>query len=391
MVRSVEPLHLNSKNQFNKKLWKIDREIRQLITKCQMPSDFIELEFKTNPSFFSALNFHGHSHDLTLIRPHKFDCLAGLGIRSIRKAYLNGKPEQIGYLHHLRLLPEIRNSLYLVRGYRVIRDFFQQNPAKVTLTSILADNKHAIKTLEKKQTNKFMPTYTRVSRYLTSLIPLRGPGKRWPFKYRSPEFSHLFKARLLEESDISNLIKLFQHAGKQNDGLPFFKTDDLKNSKGLLQGLKVRDFVGLFANNELIAAGAIWNQQPWKQIIVNKLHPLLKFITRLWNLGQNIWQKCPVPNAGEQVNSILLDPWVIKPGYEKKAMPELLYYLVKQAQRKNADFAAIGIAEKHPAFSQVNTVFSLPYWSIIYQVHWPDSEIYDFSQNIPYLANLGTL
>ncbi|MBU1105785.1 MAG: hypothetical protein KKB51_03870 [Candidatus Riflebacteria bacterium] len=370
----------------------LDAQIRQLVRQCKMPSSFIELDYQTEPSFFAALATYGQDHDLVLIQPDNPGGLTGLGIRSVRRVYLGGSPTDIGYLHHLRFHPAIRGGSFLARGYKAFRQIFNEKPLKVTLTSILEDNLSARTLLESNRASSNMPEYQPVSRFLTTLIPLSGPGKRWPLRHRENPVGSAFLLRTLDRSDLPALLALFDQAGRHNDGAPALTESDFNGSKSsVFAGLKITDMIGIFEAEELIGAIGIWNQQGYRQIVLSQLCRSLAGVRDLWQLGSRFWGQCPVPPTGEQVNYVLLDPWVIKPGREKELMPVLIEAGIREAQQRGALFAALGIAEKNPAISAVKTVFFMSYWSIIYQVFWPETESYQFGQRQMQIANLGAL
>lgn len=370
----------------------LDAEIRQLVRQCKMPSSYIELDYQTEPSFFRALATYGHEHDLVLIQPENPGGLTGLGIRSVRSAYLGGSPTDIGYLHHLRFHPAIRGGSFLARGYKAFRQIFNEKPLRVTLTSILEDNFVARSLLESNRVSSNMPEYQPVSRFLTTLIPLAGPGKRWPLRYRENPVGDAFITRILAKSDLPALIALFEQAGRYNDGVPALTENDFAGSvTSVLAGLKITDMLGIFAGEELVGAIGIWNQQAYRQIVLSHLCASLAGVRDLWQLGSRFWGQCPIPQTGDKVNFVLLDPWVIKPGLEKELMPVLLKAGIREAQKRGALFAALGIPEKNPAINAVKTVFFMSYWSIIYQVFWPETESYRFGERQLQIANLGAL
>lgn len=390
LVKSTECLHLKADSETGRSLHTIDAQIRQLFKACKMPSDFIELDYQSEPSFIGALNFHGSVHDLVLIKPENFSGLAGLGVRSVRQAYLGGQPAALGYLHHLRLHPAIRGGPYLLRGYRQIRNFYKKNEAPLTLTSILADNHTAKTLLEAKRSS--MPAYKKVCDYLTALIPLSGPGKRWPFRKRQKKLNPSLSTAMLQKKDINKLLKLFGQAAEVFDGIPLVTENSFADShSSVFPGLQIEDFVGVFYNNELIAACGIWNQQQYRQIMVSKLCNSLRIARSIWQAGQKFWGKCPVPAPGNQVNQLLLDPWIFKPGYEKFAATTLLKEAIKVAKKAGADFAAWGIAQNHSAAFCLHSFMHIPYRSSIYQVYWPENGPYNFRKNHLQLINLGAL
>lgn len=370
----------------------LDKEIRDLGRQCKMPSTFIELDYQTEPSFFSALSPYGHEHNLVLIKPEGYSALMGMGIRSVRNAYLGGKMTEIGYLHHLRFHPAIRGGSFLARGYKEFHRVFNNKPLPVTLTSILQDNFAARHLLENNRAGSCMPVYQPVSRFLTAMIPLVGPGARWPCRYRGSSPEPALQTRCLEPEDRPGLLQLFSEWGKVTDGAPCMQNDDLSGAAGSkFKGLHMRDMVGLFAAGELVGAMGIWNQQAYRQIVLTHLCKSLAGLRNLWQAGQSVFGRCPFPESGGRVNFVLLDPWAFKPGKERELMPVLLKAAIKEAQRRGVNFAAIGIAEKNPLINAVKSIFFMPYWSIIYQVFWPETGSYQFGNRSMQIANLGAL
>lgn len=391
MHEAIEHLVYLSGDSSDVALASLDQQIRSLVRASKMPSPYIELDYQTEPSFFSALSVYGHRHDMILVRPPGFENLAGLGIRSVSRAYLGGKIVDLGYLHHLRFLPEIRGGSFLLRGYKALRQVFNQHPVSATLTAILEDNRPARAALENQRAGGIMPVYRPVSRFLSALIPLRGPGARWPQRCRAtPDNSG--RVRKLTPADLPQLLALFAAAGHCNDGSPAYVAADFANpGAGRLGGLDITSMIGIFSGSILHAAMGVWNQQTYKQIVLSHLCMPLLAIRNAWQAGSALWGTCPIPAVGEKVDSVLLDPWVIRPGFERKLMPELLAAAVRAAQSQGALFAALGVAEKNPAINAVKSVFFLPYWSIIYQVFWPETSMYEFDTMQLKLANLGAL
>jgi hypothetical protein len=197
---------------------------------------------------------------------------------------------------------------------------------------------------------------------------------------------------MLTDADLPALLALFELAGRHNDGMPEFVSEDFcGGSTSVLAGLQITDMVGVFADAELLGAIGIWNQQAYRQIALSHLCPSLSFVRRLWDLGRGLWGECPIPMTGGRVNNVLLDPWVIRPGCERKIMPALLEAATKEAKRRGALFAAFGVAANNRALAVVDTLFYISYWSIIYQVFWPETAVYDFTGQQMHIANLGSL
>ncbi len=394
MAQAVEHLTFSSElDQMNVsgRRQVLDEEIRRLAVLCQMPASYIGLDYQTEPSFFSALAPFGKLHELVLIKPPGFAGLAGLGIRSVRPCYLDGQVTEVGYLHHLRFHPEIRGGSYLLRGYKAFHQIFAAQPLKVTFTSILADNFYARELLEASRAGGIMPVYKQVSRFMTALIPLKGPGQRWPERFRTVSVNSGLSVRRLTRSDIADVCRLFALAGQKNDGAPVLTRECFNGGYSSFPGLLIEDMVGVFDRTGLVAATGIWNQQKYRQIVVTHLCQPLNILQTIWEKAGSFVGQCPVPAIGGCVNYVLLDPWAVMPGREGELMPILVKSGVREARRRGVMFAAMGMAEKFPAIEALNTVFFLPYWSIIYQVFWPESGEHEFGNRPLHISNLGGL
>lgn len=381
-----ESLSLKSDQLPDRSIAKLDEEIRHLQRRCIMPSNLLELDFQTEPSFMQALQFHGNHHQIVFSHfPQKAE-MASLGIRSIKPVYLGGKIKNLAYIHHLRIHPDKRGSSLLAKGYQAFRKVSQQLPADSTLTSILEENAPARKILENSDGRGPLPIYRPICRYLTALIPLKGPGSRWPLKKRGQRAD--FLVRGLERHDSNDLFSLFRRFGEANDGAPVL--DEEAMGKGIWQGLSVENFVGAFRQNRLIGALGVWEQTQWKQILLNRTHWLIGFLRELWNLGSGVWGACPLPEDGKIVPNVLFDPWAIESGFER-VLPLLFSRAIEKARFTTAIFAAWGAPEKHPATAGVRHVHFIPYWSNIFQVIWSETPVFSFSENRPMLFHLSSL
>ncbi|MBI3038635.1 hypothetical protein HYY75_06250 [bacterium] len=381
----------------------LDSSILKLLKECRMPGGTIELGYSRNPSFLSSLEFEGSNHQISFFPPRepkqekKSPDLRALGVRSIRQVYLRGKIHPISYLHHLRIHPFARKGLLLSRGYVEIRKVSQDFPTACTLTSILADNKLARETLENPAPRACLPSYIPVCDFFTALIPLKGLGRKWPLRFRQREsffspFSEKVSTRFLEDSDHGALVSLFEDFGKVYDGAPVIRTNSNFSSlpQYPLKGIKITEFLGAFINEKLVGAIGLWNQTPWKQIIVEKFHPLINRFVITWNVLRRFFGLPPIFSEGKEIPHVLLDPWAVGFNNEQLVIRVLLGKALEHLRSSDFLFAAWGTPQNHPARPSINQFFHLPYFSKIFQVAWPETPIFPFDKEKFYLS-LGTL
>jgi hypothetical protein len=125
--------------------------------------------------------------------------------------------------------------------------------------------------------------------------------------------------------------------------------------------------------------------------VVTDLCRPLDILQKIWQKTGGFFCKCPVPARGGQVNYALLDPWAITPGRENELLPVLLKYAVREAKKRGFMFAAMGMAKNFPGIEALKAVFFMPYWSIIYQVFWPENGSHEFGRRPLHISNLGGL
>ena len=378
----------------------LDAAMRDLLAAGEMPADLLQLAYDCEPSFLRALAVKGHRHALvfapaaktTADTPGGRESIVALGVHSVRSAWLNGRPADIGYLHDLRIHPERRGSSLLSRGYQAFREVSRLLRPAWMLTSILAENEPARRLLENTSGRGPLPAYQLVTPYLTALLPLRGPGARWPARGRYFGRSGVH-VRALTAEDAPALLELCRDVGRVTDGFSFPDVGVLAgHADPLWPGLGPGSFRGAFRDGRLVAVVGLWDQTGFKQIRVTGLHPAVDVVRRAWAVLAPLVGPCPLPPVGQAVKHILLDPWAVRPGEERRALRVLLTDSLGRLRHESAaSFAAFGVSARHPAAALCRHFFFLPYWSNIYAVAWPESPVPERSGDRLVHLPLGTL
>src|SRR5436853_6403979 len=89
-----------------------DDELRALLRRISMSGN-ITLAFLREPSFFLAEQAGNVKSQVMVCKDRQKGQIVGMGSRSIRDVYIDGKPTRVGYLSMLRGLPEVRGNIAL--------------------------------------------------------------------------------------------------------------------------------------------------------------------------------------------------------------------------------------------------------------------------------------
>jgi predicted N-acetyltransferase YhbS len=156
-----------------------DAGIRQLLATNPMPGR-IRVRFEREPSYFA-----GCAPDTEVLVARDGERVVGVACRSIRRLYVNGVAEEVGYLGQLRVDRAYRGQLLTARGYRVMRELHEERPARGYYTTIVDGNAQAEGVLVRKSRG-VMPRYRFLEKLYTlamkgggqAILPVRFPARR---------------------------------------------------------------------------------------------------------------------------------------------------------------------------------------------------------------------
>jgi hypothetical protein len=126
-----------------------DEDLRRVLSLTPMEGR-IRVAFAREPSYFAAASVDGNQLQVGVCRDKATGHVVGMGSRSVSRRYVNGRPQPVGYLSGLRLLPEYRGQGgLLARGYKFLRQLHADNAARFYLTTISEDNEPAQRGLKR--------------------------------------------------------------------------------------------------------------------------------------------------------------------------------------------------------------------------------------------------
>lgn len=154
-----------------------DAGIRRLLSSTPMPGR-IRVRFEREPDYFA-----GCAPDTQVLVARDGARVVGVACRVIRKLYVNGEAEDVGYLGQLRVDPAYRGRLLTARGYRVMRELHADGRARGYYTTIVDGNAQAEGVLVRRARGG-VPRYRFLEKLHTLAIGVHDvvPASRRPFR-----------------------------------------------------------------------------------------------------------------------------------------------------------------------------------------------------------------
>ncbi len=318
----------------------------------------IELQYTRRPNAYQSLKKEGRPVNIIICRDTRKNRIAGLGAIAFRKLFVNGEVRTVGYMFGLRLRRAYLHSVFISRAYQWMHENEPAGKTDFYLTTILAENQHARRMLEKRRT--FMPDYEYLGEYRAYALKTGGIKKR----------EHDFTFRKARTEDLKKLTEFINREGRRYNFFPVLRDEDI--SGGQYPGLSAGDFYLLMdRQGEINAAGAAWDQRSYKQYVVKKYNGILKlcypfsFLFPLFNMPR-------LPQPGSVLDFFTLSFWMVK-GDDQDIAKLFLDEITRQCSCFS--FFLAGVHETSPLCDVLAKRPHIQYKSRTYLVNWEKEKI----------------
>jgi hypothetical protein len=320
----------------------------------------LSISLEREPDFFAAAAVEGPRHHTVVARDTDSGRIVGLGSRSARRCYLNGRRTWLPYLGALRVDRAWRGNLRsMVQAYDFCRSLQAPDETPFCLTSIVADNRRARRLLEAGLPG--MPVYRRAADMVTLAVPVRGRGSS----------SADARVESGDPSSLGEVEKLLADFGRRRQFHPVWTRADLV-SRELTPGLEAGDFFFVMERGRAVACAALWDQREFKQAVVRGYSRRIAALRPLANLAAPLLALPRIPPVGGQVQSAFLSHLAVEEGREE-LLPALVAAARSAARRRGIECLLLGVAADGPLHSAVRGAFpARAYRSVLYLVHWDD-------------------
>ena len=355
-----------------------DEELRRLMAEVPMPGR-VRVAYCRSPSFFNALWVEGRTSQVIVGRDSLTGRLAGMGARSIKPMYVNGRETNVGYLSSLRVAEPYRRTPNLARGYEKLSELHRDGQARFYLSTILSDNRVAQRLTTAR---KRLPAYHDVGEFRSLAISLSQ-------RIRSNTNGHLC-IRPATCNDAPILARFLNEQGRRRQFFPAYSQSDIFCRGGLLPGLVPDDVLMAFSAERLEGVVAGWDQKDFRRSMVTGYTGWLAKTRLLYNLYARGIGLPVLPPVGAVLDYCYLALVCVR-GDDREVFAALLKRLIRYKQR-SFSFIMAGMHERDPLLPVLSQLRHWEYLSRMYVVCWQDGEPFfaELDDRIPYLE-LGAL
>ena len=305
-----------------------DAELRTLLRENGMAS-WVTMAVEREPSFFAGMNRFGR--DLAMIA-RDGDRAVGMYVRSEHPVHLNGDPVRIGYLGALRIDAGYRRQLRALRdGFAAAFSGGDGGASVFGYTCIASENRSARRLLEANL--KGLPRYVEAGEVI-ALAMSRARGK---------EMGHWIPMRPDERATVCAFHNAIAASRQFSPALDPMSLD----------ATGADFFVCHDAAGKLAACMALWNQNPYKQVVARGYRQPLGTLRPLYNVLAAARRQVVLPSPGQAVDQTYL---AFLAADEKRApcLPELIADALAKCRTA---VLTMGIAASSPGLREINARF----------------------------------
>jgi len=319
----------------------------------------ISLSFEREPNYFHAAAVEGVFHQTLAARETDTGEIIGVGNRSVRPMFVNGKVQEIGYMSQLRIHPRYGSGLYLARGlsqgFKLYRKLHTDGRTPYYLMSIIEDNHPARRLL-----TSGLPGYPHAREYTRMFT-----YAIYPVRHKH-SVSLPYPIRIIrgDETYANAIVDCCNRNGSRKQYAPYWTCDSLFTAN-----LTPPDFFLALDGNHILGCIACWDQSAFKQTVLRGYSRSIARWRGLLNLISPLggWPHLPDPHTPlrhSYASHVAIDD------DNSIVFSALLRELYNSNLEKGYRYFMIGLAESNPFRTIVKAYRPLTYISQIYLVNW---------------------
>ena len=332
------PLEKKSKAVFSVMTEADNAEVLDLINSTSVKGD-IEVSFTKEPDYLKAMKVC--ADDVQAVIGKVNGKVEILGTRSLKKVYINGNEETLGYLSDLKISGNAKKIHALSDGFRFMKTLMDDGRAKLHIATIIEDNKQGKIALTWANKNSKVPNFYDLGIMNTYFI--------LPFLPK-PVMKNIEIIRGSEEI-LDDIVKFLNTEGRKKQFYPVYSKEYFLN----LPNFKLEDFYIAIQNGIITGVVAKWEQTPFKQVIIKHYHNRWMWLKKLTG---NI-----LPKEDEPIKQFYLSFIAVKD--DNNCIFEALLNKIYNDNRKYRYFSLI-LHSKDTLNSSLKKFFSIKYKSRLY-------------------------
>ena len=346
-----------------------DADLRHVLAATPMEGR-IAVAFRREPSWFAGAVVDGCFRQVIACRDLRTGRIIGLGCRSVREVYINGRPGLVGYLSSLRVLPEHRNIGLVARGYAAFRELHSDGRVPYYLTTIATGNRTALKVLTSGRAG--LPVYHPAGEYHTVAMTLSRQRKRTA--------AGKVSIRPANAKDLPAVLDLLATAGPRRQFFPRLAANDFLSPAGTMRGLSLDKLLLAERAGRLIGTLAGWDQSSYRQSVVHAYQGWLRWVRPFYNAWTWLIDQPGLPQPGTAFR-YLMGALPVVADDDENVFAAMLEELRQRASGFNAEAPGgrwthllLGLHEADPLLRVAQRFRVASYVTHLFLVCWPDGE-----------------
>jgi hypothetical protein len=340
-----------------------DADLRHILAATPMPGR-VAVSFRREPSYFAAAEVDGRFRQVVACRDGATGRLVGFGSRSVREAYVNGRPAAVGYLSSLRLLEGHRNRGLVARGYAYFRGLHADGRAPLYLTTIAEGNHRALALLTSGRAR--LPAYHPAGDYHTLALPIARGRRGRPLPPG-------LEVRPATPADLPGLLAFLEAEGPRRQFFPCYAAEDFFSEHGAFKGLRPEDLLLAHRGGRLVGTLGGWDQHGFRQTVVEGYSLALRWTRWLYNGWAGLTGRPRLPPPGGAFR-YLFGALPVVADADLPAFTALVEALSARAAAGPAEYLLLGLHEADPLLPGLRACRATRYTTHLYLVCWADGE-----------------
>jgi len=351
-----------------------DPAIRRLLATNPIPGS-VAVTYEREPDYFLGCRTMGRFCQVGVARHRPSGQIAAVGCRATRPRFVNGRPEEVGYLGQLRVDARFRGRWLVSSAMRFLRQLHADGRVTGYLATIIEGNHVASGVLVHRPRRHF-PTFREVERLCTLALILRTP---------KPVAQSPYKMRRASDGDLGAIVSFLRIHSAAKQFFPVYEEDDFRESSVTL-GFRVQDLFLAHHKNELVGVIGLWDQSSYKQTVIWEYSGYLRWGRPLYSAGAGLAGAQRLPSPGQPIHFAYAS-FICVADNDPQIFGVLLRHAYNLAAERRYAFLMVGLAVRDPLLSVARRYAHLTYHSRLYTVCWEEGGLFHerLDNRIPYV------
>lgn len=334
-----------------------DPALRKLFSETPMPGR-ITVAFEREKNYFSGCSTMGPFWQIIIARHIASGEIAGVFCRAVRSHYINGDPQDLGYVGQIRIAEKYRGMWVLQTGMSYFQDLHADGRAPAYWGVISSENRISRGILVERPRRKF-PSAREIAGIYTLGIILGKPMKPQPFdgelEYGSSD-------------TLPEIITFLRKYGKQRQFFPVYSAADFTEGE-ITRDFNVSDFIVARRDGEIVGVLGLWDQSGYKQSIVQEYDRALQWVKPFYNLGARLLGAQPLPNLGEKIHFAYAS-FICVANDDADVFSALLRAIYNLAAERRYAYLMLGLTTFDPLLAVARKYLHISYHSQVFLGSW---------------------